>query len=100
MRSSSARSTSAATRSTPEAKLQEFFGRFGVDAAAFKTAFDSFAVQAKLQRADELSRRYRIDSVPTIIVNGKYTTDGGQVGSYEELLVLVDELAAAENAGR
>ena len=70
-----------------------------VDAAAFKTAFDSFAVQAKLQRADELSRRYRIRSVPTIIVNGKYTTDGGMAGSYEELLALIDELAAAERAG-
>ena len=79
-----------------EAKLQEFFGRFGVDAAAFKTTFDSFAVQAKLQRADELSRRYRIQSVPTIIVNGKYTTDGGQAGSYDDLLALIDELAAAE----
>ncbi len=83
-----------------EAKLQEFFGRFGVDAAAFKTTFDSFAVQAKLQRADELSRRYRIESVPTIIVNGKYTTDGGQAGSYDDLLALIDELTAAERAGR
>jgi thiol:disulfide interchange protein DsbA len=83
-----------------ETKLQEFFGRFGVDAAAFKAAFDSFAVQAKLQRADELNRRYRIGSVPTIVVNGKYTTDATMVGSYEELLVLVDELAAAEREGR
>jgi thiol:disulfide interchange protein DsbA len=83
-----------------EAKLQAFFGRFDVEPTAFKTAFDSFAVHAKLQRADELSRRYRIQSVPTIIVNGKYTTDGGQVGSYEELLALVDELTAAERAAR
>jgi thiol:disulfide interchange protein DsbA len=83
-----------------ETKLQEFFGRFGVDAAAFKAAFDSFAVQAKLQRADELNRRYRISSVPTIVVNGKYTTDAPMVGSYEELLVLVDELTAAEREGR
>lgn len=83
-----------------EAKLTEFFGRFGVDAAAFKAAFDSFAVQAKLQRADELSRRYRIGSVPTMVVNGKYTTDATQAGSYEELLALVDELVAAERAGR
>jgi thiol:disulfide interchange protein DsbA len=83
-----------------EAQLQEFFGRFGVDAAAFKTAFDSFAVHAKLQRADELSRRYRIDSVPTIVVNGKYTTDGSSAGSYEDLLALVDELTAAEHDGR
>jgi len=82
-----------------EAKLREFFGRFSVDATAFKTTFDSFAVQAKLQRADELSRRYRIGSVPTLIINGKYTTDGGQAGSYEELLELVDELAAAERDG-
>ena len=84
-----------------EAKLGEFFGRFGVDAAEFKTAFDSFAVQAKLQRADELSRRYRIGSVPTIVVNGKYTTDAPQAGgSYEDLLALTDELVAAEYAGR
>jgi thiol:disulfide interchange protein DsbA len=83
-----------------EIALQEFFGRFGVDATTFKSAFDSFAVQAKLQRADELSRRYRISSVPTIIVNGKYTTDGPMVGSYEALLQLVDELAAAEREAR
>jgi thiol:disulfide interchange protein DsbA len=76
------------------------FARFSVDAAAFKTAFDSFAVQAKLQRADELNRRYRIESVPTIVVNGKYTSDAPRAGSYEELLTLVDELVAAEREGR
>jgi len=83
-----------------EAKIQEFFGRFDVDAAAFKTAWDSFAVNAKLQRADELNRRYRISSVPTIVVNGKYTTDGPMAGSYEALLALTDELVAAEREGR
>ena len=84
---------------TPE-KLQEFFGRFGVDAATFTSTFESFAVQMKLQRADELNRRYRIQSVPTLIVNGKYTTGGGETASYEEMLELVDELVAAERAGR
>lgn len=83
-----------------EAKLTEFFGRFGVDATTFKTTFESVGVHTKLQRADELSRRYRIGSVPTIIVNGKYTSDGGQAGTYEDLLALVDELTAAEHAGR
>ena len=83
-----------------EQKLQEFFGRFGVEAAAFKTAFDSFAVHAKLQRADELNRRYRIGGVPTLIVNGKYTTEGGETANYEELLELTTVLAAAEHAGK
>jgi len=82
-----------------EAALQAFFSRFDVDATAFKAAFDSFEVHAKVQRADELSRRYRIESVPTIVVNGKYTTGGGRVGSFEELVALTDELAAAELAG-
>ncbi len=83
---------------SPE-KLQEFFGRFGVDAATFTSTFESFAVQMKLQRADELNRRYRIQSVPTLIVNGKYTTGGGETASYEEMLELVDELVAQERAG-
>jgi len=83
-----------------EDKLVAFFGRFGVDAETFKSTFDSFAVHTKLQRADELSRRYRIGSVPTMIVNGKYTTDGGKAGSYEALLELVNELTAAEHSGR
>ncbi|HVY65807.1 MAG TPA: thiol:disulfide interchange protein DsbA/DsbL [Gammaproteobacteria bacterium] len=83
-----------------EAKLTEFFGRFGVDAAAFKSAFDSFAVHAKLQRADELNRRYRISGVPTLIINGKYTTEGSQTASYDELLELATELAAAEHAAK
>ena len=83
-----------------EQKLQEFFGRFGVDAAAFKTAFDSFAVHAKLQRADELNLRYRIGGVPTLIVNGKYTTEGSQTANYEDLLELANVLAAAEHAGK
>jgi len=83
-----------------EQKLQEFFGRFGVDAAAFKTAFDSFAVHAKLQRADELNRRYRIGGVPTLVINGKYTTEGGQSANYDELLELANALAASEHAGK
>ena len=81
-------------------KLQAFFGKFGVDAAAFKSTWESFAVHTKLQRADELSRRYKISSVPMIVVNGKYTSDGGMAGSYEKLFELVDELVQSERAGK
>jgi thiol:disulfide interchange protein DsbA len=83
-----------------EDKLAEFFGRFGVDAETFKRTFDSFAVQEKLQRADELNRRYRIESVPSLVVNGKYVTNGNMVASFDDMLALVDELAASENASQ
>jgi protein dithiol oxidoreductase (disulfide-forming) len=76
--------------------LAEFFGRFGVDEEAFEQAFDSFDVHTKIQRADELSRRYRVTSVPSIVVNGKYTTNATMAGGYDQLIVLIDELAASE----
>jgi protein dithiol oxidoreductase (disulfide-forming) len=82
-----------------EAKLAEFFGRFGVSEADFRNAFNSFTVETKLQRAEELNRRYRISSVPSIVVNGKYTTNGTMAGSYDQLIELIDTLAAREHAG-
>ena len=35
-----------------------------------------------------------------IVVNGKYTSDGGMAGSYENLFALVDELVQSERAGK
>jgi protein dithiol oxidoreductase (disulfide-forming) len=83
-----------------EQQLEAFFSRFDVDADAFKTAFDSFEVHTKVQRADELARRYEVSSVPSIVINGKYTSDGGMAGGYDELIELIDELAAAERAAK
>ena len=82
-----------------EGAIQDFFAEFGVSAEEFSNAFNSFAVHTKLQRADELSRRYRISSVPTVIVNGKYSTDATAAGGYETLMELIDELVASETAG-
>jgi thiol:disulfide interchange protein DsbA len=81
-----------------EAALTEFFGRFGVDAAAFKTAFGSFSVHTNVQRADELTRRYRVDGTPTMVVNGKYVTTATRAGGHEQLIKLVAVLAASEHA--
>ena len=81
-----------------EAKLAAFFAKHGVDEATFKSTFNSFAVNAKVKRADELMRRYRVQSTPTIIVNGKYSTGGQMAGSYEAWFAIIDDLAAREHA--
>jgi protein dithiol oxidoreductase (disulfide-forming) len=83
-----------------EDKLRAFFGTFGVDAATFQSTYESSAVGTKMQRADELGRRYRVASVPTIVVNGKYTTDVGMAGGNEQLFALIGELAASEHSGK
>jgi thiol:disulfide interchange protein DsbA len=76
--------------------LADFFGQFDVSREEFDGVFDSFAVHTRLNRADELGRRYRVDSTPTIIVNGKYRTDVGMAGGYDQLFALIEALAAAE----
>lgn len=78
--------------------IAAFFQRFDVDRDAFESTFESFAVHASLQRADELARRYGVDSTPTIVVNGKYRTNATMTGGYDQLLELVDALAASERA--
>lgn len=81
-----------------EAKLATFFEKYGVDKATFTSTFNSFAVNAKLKRAEELIRRYRVQSTPTVIVNGKYIATGQQAGSYENWFAIINELAAREYA--
>jgi thiol:disulfide interchange protein DsbA len=83
-----------------EDKLRAFFGTFAVDAPTFENTYNSAGVRTKLQRADELDRRYRVASVPTIIVNGKYSTDVDLAGGTEQLFALIGELAASEHSGK
>ncbi len=83
---------------TPE-KIEAFFVSKGVSKADFQKAFASFAVESKIRRAEDLNRRYRITGTPTVVVNGKYTTDVGMAGSEDKLFQVVNELAAREKKG-
>jgi protein dithiol oxidoreductase (disulfide-forming) len=80
-------------------KMTAFFKKQGVSSDDFQKAFSSFAVESKLQRADFLNRRYHITSVPTFVVNGKYTTDVSSAGGESQLFGVIDELAAHEHGG-
>lgn len=76
--------------------IAEFFSRFGVDQQAFEGAFNSFAVHTKVQRADELTRRYRVEATPSVVVNGKYVTTATMAGGFEQLIDLIEALAESE----
>ena len=80
-------------------KMTAFFKKHGVSADEFQKTFASFAVESKLQRADFLNRRYQINSVPQVAVNGKYLTDQGMAGGEPELFQVIQELAAHEHGG-
>lgn len=74
-----------------------FVKKFGISEDAFKKAYHSFGVETALQRADQLVQRYRVEGVPTIVINGKYTADVRSAGSPERLISMVSDLAAQEH---
>lgn len=74
-----------------------FVQKFGVSEDAFKKAYHSFAVETSMQRADQLVQRYRIEGVPTFVINGKYVADVRSAGGPEKLISLVNELATQEH---
>jgi thiol:disulfide interchange protein DsbA len=84
------------TADTTEREQEAFAVANGIDGAAFKREYDGFTVKTSLKRADDLVRRYRVDQVPTVIVNGKYRTDVGMAGGPEKLTQLMNDLAASE----
>ncbi|HEX4050836.1 MAG TPA: thiol:disulfide interchange protein DsbA/DsbL [Steroidobacteraceae bacterium] len=74
----------------------KFAEAHGISASAFTNAYNSFGVQTNLQRADDLDRRYKIDAVPTIVIDGKYEADVGTAGSEDKLIQLINDLSASE----
>jgi len=69
----------------------------GIDQEAFRKAYNSFAVNADLQRADAITQLYHVEGVPLVIINGKYETDVGKAGSHEDLIAEINDLAASEH---
>ncbi len=74
-----------------------FAKKFGIPESDFTKAYHSFGVDTALQRADQLVQRYRVDGVPTFVVNGKFVADVRSADGPEHLLSLVGDLAAQEH---
>lgn len=81
--------------------LKEWMAKKGVDSKKFADAYNSFAVQTKTKRAQQVTQGYKITGVPAMAVDGKYLTSVSQTGSHEALTATLDQLiqqARAEKA--
>jgi thiol:disulfide interchange protein DsbA len=72
--------------------IAAFVGKNGVDAAKFLAAFKSFSVATAVTRAKKMVADYKVDSVPTLVVQGRWMTSPSQAGSQERSLAVVDQL--------
>lgn len=83
--------------------IADFVKKKGVDREAFLNAYNSFSVETKTGRAKFAMQTYGIESVPTIVVDGKFLTSPQMAGGHDLVLSVVDYLvgkAAAERAAR
>ena len=75
-----------------------FLNRDGVTEKEFDAAYDSMTVAANLLRAEQLTQKLAIASVPVMFVNYKFTTSVTEAGGTRELLSLINDLAASEKS--
>ncbi len=83
-----------------EDDLVKFAGEIGIDEKAFRNAYNSFTVETKVRKAQDLNTRYGIDGVPAVIVNGKYRTSPNMTGSKERFIEVFNTLVGQEVAAK
>nr|WP_306669789.1 thiol:disulfide interchange protein DsbA/DsbL [Allopusillimonas soli] len=74
--------------------ITDWIVKQGVDRKAFEDVFNSFGINTKLQRANELAEAYKIEGTPSFAVAGKYVTSPSMTGSYEGTIEEVEKLVA------
>lgn len=68
-------------RLNQEPVLMDWIGKNGVDKAKFLEAWNSFGVMTKMKRLPQILNAYKVDSVPTLVIDGRLVTSPAQVGA-------------------
>ena len=71
---------SARQKLDKEEAILDFIDKQGVDRKKFLDIYHSFGVQSKVNRVRQLQETYRIDGVPTVVIDGQYITSPSIVG--------------------
>ena len=80
---------------TPES-LFEYGEEAGLDRKAFESTYKSVPVNSSLNRADQMARRLKVASVPTIVVQGKYLVRTSRTVGPKRMLDVLDYLVETE----
>lgn len=64
----------------------------GLDRQVFSGLLGSFEVETALARANDLAKRFGVDAVPMIVVDGRYVVVGAAARGQADLLAIADRL--------
>ncbi|WP_277189342.1 thiol:disulfide interchange protein DsbA/DsbL [Caballeronia sp. BR00000012568055] len=76
---------------TPQAQA-DFLATQGIDKKKYLDAYNSFSIQSDIQRDNKMLQDYKIDGVPTVVVQGKYVTGPAQTNSLQGTTQVMDFL--------
>ncbi len=86
-----------------ERAILDWVARQGLDPDAFQKTYTGFAVEARLRQAQASADHFRINAVPSIIVDERYQVSGdagrGHAGQLEIATGLIDMARARRLAG-
>jgi len=72
----------------------------GLDRKKVEEMYGSFAINGKVNRAKQLAQAYNVQSVPMVVVDGRFTTASDKVGSHAAMPAALNELIAKARAER
>jgi thiol:disulfide interchange protein DsbA len=75
-----------------ESEIADWAAAQGIDRNTFLATYRSFAVTSKARAARQLADAYRIDGVPTIVMQGKYVTSPSIAGTKAKAIGVMDFL--------
>lgn len=83
-----------------ERAITEWVVKKGVDGKKFAETFNSFGVNSKVKRADQMAQAYKVQGVPALAVEGKYMLGGKD---FNDTLAIADKVIAkarSEKSGK
>lgn len=75
-----------------ENEIADWVASQGIDRNSFLATYRSFAVVSKARAARQMADAYRIDGVPTIVMQGRYVTSPSIAGTKAKAIAVMDYL--------
>ncbi|EHQ51876.1 DSBA oxidoreductase [Ectothiorhodospira sp. PHS-1] len=75
-----------------ETAILDWLADRDVDTEAFRQVFNASHIRAQVARNDRLQARFGINSVPTLVVDGRFVVVGEQARSFDDILEIAGEL--------
>ena len=83
-----------------DTRFFEWAASKGLDRKKVEDTYKSFGIAGKIGRAKQIAQTYNIQSVPTLIVDGKFLISSSSAGGHDNVPTVVDAAIATARAER